>query len=126
MLREACIQVLVVLECVWSYYVLTLSSADLKAGNIMCNLPEATSEETIRALLNADPPRRYPPEPSWNGPVETAVSQPVPPLPLEKALSASFMISDFGSGEPSNSCDLLNNSDHLRVPRWQPNWLISR
>ena len=73
--------------------------ADLKHANIMCNLPEATSEGRINDLLAADPSRRYPPEPSWNGPVETAVSQPVPTPTLDQALSASFMISDFGSGE---------------------------
>ena len=78
--------------------ILTLG-IDLKAANIMCCLPEATSEDKLRALLATDPSRRHPPEPSWEHPVEAAVSQPLPPPSLQRALSASFMISDFGSGE---------------------------
>src|ERR1700733_10729528 len=67
---------------------------DLKATNIMCKLPEATSSDKLQVLLAAEPSRRHPPEPSWDYPVEAAVSQPLPPPALDQALSASFVIAD--------------------------------
>jgi hypothetical protein len=72
---------------------------DLKTTNIMYSLPEATSEAKLCALLKTDPSRRHPPEPSWDHPVEAAVSQPLPPPPKDRNLSASFIIADFGSGK---------------------------
>jgi hypothetical protein len=71
---------------------------DLKADNIMYNLPGATTEANIRTLLEVSPSRRHPPEQSWDYTVEAAVSQPLPPPSIDQALSASFLIADFGSG----------------------------
>ncbi|KAL6300875.1 kinase-like domain-containing protein [Sparassis latifolia] len=72
---------------------------DLKSANIMCNLPEATSEANLRLLLESSPSRRHPPEQSWDYFVEAAVSQPLPPPSIDQALSASFVIGDFGSAQ---------------------------
>ncbi|KAJ6596068.1 kinase-like domain-containing protein [Mycena sp. CBHHK59/15] len=72
---------------------------DLKANNIMCNIPELTTEDKLGAFIAKTPSRRHPPEQSWDYLVEAAVSQPLPPPTLEQALSGSFRIADFGSSQ---------------------------
>ncbi|KAJ7715821.1 kinase-like domain-containing protein, partial [Mycena metata] len=52
---------------------------DLKASNIMCNVPDLTTEDSLRTIIALTPARRHPPEQSWDYVVETAVSQPLPP-----------------------------------------------
>ncbi|KAJ7292683.1 kinase-like domain-containing protein, partial [Mycena rebaudengoi] len=79
--------------------VISLYRADLKASNIMCNLPELTTEDKLQVLITTTPSRRHPPERSWDYLVEAAVSQPLPPPTLEQALSGSFMLADFGSAQ---------------------------
>lgn len=87
-------------------YSLTQRS-DLKASNIMCNLPDLTTEDNLRAFLAMTPARRHPPEQSWDYLVEAAVSQPLQPLTLEQVSSGSFMIADFGSGRRSHVVDRM-------------------
>ncbi|KAJ7435408.1 kinase-like domain-containing protein [Mycena latifolia] len=72
---------------------------DLKASNIMCNVPDLTTENNLRGIIAETPARRHPPEQSWDCLVEAAVSQPLPPPTIEQALSGSFMIADFGSAQ---------------------------
>ncbi|KAJ7726753.1 kinase-like protein [Mycena metata] len=72
---------------------------DLKASNIMCNVPDLTTEDNLRTIIAMTPARRHPPEQSWDYVVEMAVSQPLPPPTLEQASSGSFMIADFGSAQ---------------------------
>ncbi|OBZ66852.1 Serine/threonine-protein kinase SRPK [Grifola frondosa] len=77
-----------------------VAHTDLKATNIMCKFPDATSEAKLQALLEVDPSRRHPPEQSWDYPVEAAVSQPIPPpSSIEQALCTSFILTDFGSSQ---------------------------
>ncbi|KAJ6452956.1 kinase-like protein [Mycena sanguinolenta] len=72
---------------------------DLKADNIMCNIPELTTEEKLSTFIAKTPSRGHPPEQSWDYPVQAAVSQPIPPPTVEQVLSGSFRIADFGSAQ---------------------------
>ncbi|KAJ7036973.1 kinase-like protein [Mycena alexandri] len=72
---------------------------DLKASNIMCNVPDLTTEDNLRATIEMTPARRHPPQQSWDPVVEAAVSQPLPLPTLEQASSGSFMLADFGSAQ---------------------------
>ena len=71
---------------------------DLKHDNIMFSAKSA-SPAYIDALLAADPPRHNPPEESWDSIVQSAVSQPLPQPSLEEAMTRTYVVSDFGSGE---------------------------
>jgi len=54
--------------------------------------------EDIAALVKADPPRRNPPEHSWECTIQSAVDQPLPLPSLLEAMTRSFLIADFGGG----------------------------
>ena len=71
---------------------------DLKHDNIMFDAGPLTNDD-FAAILEADPPQRHPPEESWNCTVQAAVSQPLPLPSLSEAMSRTYMVSDFGSGE---------------------------
>ena len=53
----------------------------------------------IEALIDKDPPRRHSPEESWESIVQAAVSQPLPLPSLSDAMTRTYIVSDFGSGE---------------------------
>ncbi|KAJ6448697.1 kinase-like protein [Mycena sanguinolenta] len=72
---------------------------DLKADNIMYNIPELTTEGKLSTFIATTPSRRHPPEQSWDYPVQAAVSQPIPPPTVEQVLSGSFRIADLGSAQ---------------------------
>ena len=73
---------------------------DLKHDNIMFDVgPSLTQPADIAALVEADPPRRHPPEESWERIVQVAVTQPFPLPSFSEAMIRNFIISDFGSGE---------------------------
>lgn len=71
---------------------------DLKHDNIMFDANSLTNDD-FAALLEADPPRRHPPEESWDCTVQAAVSQPLPLVSLSEAMKRTYIVSDFGSGE---------------------------
>ncbi|KAJ6632190.1 kinase-like domain-containing protein [Mycena sp. CBHHK59/15] len=90
---------------------------DIKASNIMCNLPDLTTEDNLHAIIAKIPARRHPPEQSWDYLVEAAVSQPLPPPTMEQALSGSFMIADFGSAQiVAHPVTLHITPETLRAP----------
>jgi len=69
---------------------------DIKHDNILFTcLPH---KYDIGELLAEDPSRRHPPEDSWEGKVQAAVSQPFPLPTLEEASELNFVLADFGSG----------------------------
>jgi serine/threonine protein kinase len=71
---------------------------DLKHDNIMFDVGSLTQAD-IEALTDRDPPRRHPPEESWECTVRAAVSQPLPLPSLSDAMTRTYLVSDFGSGE---------------------------
>jgi serine/threonine protein kinase len=70
---------------------------DLKSDNIMFDT-SCTTTNDFAALVAADPPRLNPPEDSWEGTVQTAVSQPLPLPSLSDTMARTFQVADFGSG----------------------------
>lgn len=73
--------------------------ADIKMDNIFFNLnPELTTQD-IEQFLAQNPPQRHDPEISHEGMIiQSAVSQHFPPVSLEQAANATFILGDFGSG----------------------------
>lgn len=71
---------------------------DLKHDNIMFDVGSLTQAD-VKALIDRDPPRRHPPEESWECVVQAAVSQPLPLPLLSDAMTRTYIVSDFGSGE---------------------------
>jgi serine/threonine protein kinase len=71
---------------------------DLKHDNIMFDTGPITQAD-IAAIIQRDPARRHPPEESWECIVQAAVSQPLPLPSLSEAMTRTYMVSDFGSGE---------------------------
>jgi len=69
---------------------------DLKHDNIFKN---ALSTEQIDSWLASDPPCRHAPELPEDGTVQTAISQPLPIISIEEAMSCDFAIGHFGNGE---------------------------
>lgn len=60
-------------------------------------LPPSEAAPDIEALMRDDPPRRHPPEKSWNYEVQAAVSQPFLLSDPGDALRSTFVLADFGS-----------------------------
>jgi len=79
---------------------LEIVHTDLKHDNIMFDTG-SLAQADIAALIEADPPRRHPPEESWECTVQAAVSQPLPLPSLSEAMTRTYIISDFGSCQPS-------------------------
>ena len=71
---------------------------DLKPDNIMFDVGPMTNDR-FASLVNADPPRRHPPEKSWDWIVQAAASQPLPLPSLSEAMERTYIVADFGSGE---------------------------
>ncbi|KAG5643645.1 hypothetical protein DXG03_000571 [Asterophora parasitica] len=59
----------------------------------------------IEKLLQDNPPRRNPPEMSKHEMIQSAVSQPLPMISVEDALTRNFTSADFGSAFPPTSRD---------------------
>ena len=70
---------------------------DIKPDNILV-ASDATSEE-IESILVADPPKRHPPETSFDGDVKVAVSEPLTLPPVRDLTLRRFILADFGSGK---------------------------
>ncbi|KAF8516871.1 kinase-like domain-containing protein [Gautieria morchelliformis] len=70
---------------------------DLKHDNIFFD--NHTSTADVEALLASDPPRRHPPEASFDGTVQAAVSQPLPIPTAEEAMQCTYVVADFGSAQ---------------------------
>ncbi|TFK33318.1 kinase-like domain-containing protein [Crucibulum laeve] len=68
---------------------------DLKHDNIFFDA-QMTSE-ALDNILASDPPRRHPPEPSFDGFVEAAAMQPLPTPTIDEAMKRTYVLADFGS-----------------------------
>ena len=88
---------------------------DLKDDNIMFST-KSMSTADIDAILAADPPRLNPPEQSVNGMVRSAVSQPLPLPSLEDAMTRTYVLSDFGSGESLPQSLRMALTVHVQKP----------
>ncbi|KAF9524326.1 kinase-like domain-containing protein [Crepidotus variabilis] len=76
-----------------------IAHTDLKRDNIMLDLGSA-SQADVTSIIQADPPRRPPPEENWKCIVQAAVSQLLPlPSTLESLLERDYVVADLGSGE---------------------------
>ncbi|KAK0234920.1 kinase-like domain-containing protein [Armillaria nabsnona] len=76
---------------------LGIAHTDLKHDNIMFDVDPSLD---IPSLLTCDPPRLNIPEQTWEGTIQTAVSQPLPsPSFLDDLLTRNFFIADFGSAQ---------------------------
>ncbi|KAF8957039.1 kinase-like domain-containing protein [Flammula alnicola] len=73
---------------------------DLKHDNIMFDTGSITQDDIAR-FIKTDPARRHPPEESWECVVQAAVSQPLPLPSLSEAMTRTYIVSDFGSAQPS-------------------------
>ncbi|KAJ3925812.1 MAG: kinase-like protein [Lentinula lateritia] len=73
---------------------------DLKHDNIF--FTSLLSCQDIDANLASDPPRRNPPEASFDGIVSSAVTQHLPVPSLDDAMKCKYLIADFGSGQLSD------------------------
>ncbi|KAF8808766.1 kinase-like protein [Phlegmacium glaucopus] len=73
---------------------------DLKHDNIMFDTGSITQDD-LSMFIKKDPARRHPPEESWGCIVQAAVSQPLPLPSLSEAMTRTYMVSDFGSAQPS-------------------------
>ncbi|KAJ7036690.1 kinase-like protein [Mycena alexandri] len=76
---------------------------DLKHDNIFFTTELETTD--IERWLKEDPSRRHEPELSQDGIIKAAVSQPLPKISDELARRATYVLSDFGCGLPSNLHD---------------------
>ncbi len=85
-----------VLEGLVQIHSLGVAHTDLKQDNIMFDVDPSLD---IPSLLTRDPPRLNIPEHTWEGTIQTAVSQPLPsPNSLDDLFTRNFFIADFGSG----------------------------
>ncbi|KAI0076267.1 kinase-like protein [Panus rudis PR-1116 ss-1] len=71
---------------------------DLKPDNILVSC--ALDTEGIDRLLESQPSRKHFPEESYDGIVQSAVSQPLPMPSLQEAASRTFVVADFGNAQP--------------------------
>jgi hypothetical protein len=69
---------------------------DLKMDNIFFTTP--LSNNDIDQIVEKDPPRLHEPEMSHDGIVCAAVSQPLPMISIDEAMTSTFLLADFGSG----------------------------
>lgn len=89
--------ILHLLRNIASAHRLGIVHTDLKHDNIFFNTDMDTA--AIERWMEEDPSRRHPPEMSDDGIVQAAVSQPLPIISDEVARRATYVLSDFGSGE---------------------------
>ncbi|KAF8578444.1 kinase-like protein [Ramaria rubella] len=71
---------------------------DLKSDNFFFNTRMSTQD--LQTLLASEPPRRHPPEASYDGTFQAAVSQPLPMPSMEDAMKLTYVVADFGSAQP--------------------------
>ncbi|KAK7029353.1 hypothetical protein VNI00_014607 [Paramarasmius palmivorus] len=78
--------------------------ADIKLDNILIDAHVGSAE--VERFLADNPPRRHDPELSYEGAtIQSAVSQSLPMISLEKALEATYVLGDYGCAQPSNLHD---------------------
>ncbi|PBK66027.1 kinase-like protein [Armillaria solidipes] len=98
-----------VLQGLVQVHSLGVAYTDLKDDNIMFDVDPSLD---IPSLLTADPPRLNIPEYTWEGTMQTAVSQPLPsPNSLDDLLTRNFFIADFGSAQIVEPDD--RTTDHI-------------
>ncbi|KAF8917632.1 kinase-like domain-containing protein, partial [Mucidula mucida] len=72
---------------------------DIKRDNIF--IDTGLTNEEIEDFLVQNPPRRHDPEMSEEGIVQSAVSQTFPPISMEEAAKATYLLADFSSAQTS-------------------------
>jgi len=77
---------------------------DIKPDNIFFSTTMTVDD--IEAWVAREPPRRHALELSYDGPMQVAVSQPLPMISQDEAMRATYVLADFGCARPSN----LHNS----------------
>ncbi|KZT00297.1 kinase-like protein [Laetiporus sulphureus 93-53] len=87
---------------------------DLKHDNIFFTTQMGT--EDIERWIAEDPPRHHEPERSQGTIICTAVSQPLPMMPMEEALRATYLLGDFGTAVHSK----LHVNRVITVPPLRP------
>ena len=75
-----------------------ITHTDLKHDNIMFDTGLIT-QDNIATFIKTDPAHHHLPEESWECVVQAAVSQSLPLPSLSEAMTHTYLISDFGSGE---------------------------
>ena len=95
---------------------------DLKHDNIFFTTSMKTND--IERWLTDNPPRRHPPEVSYDGVIQAAVSQPLPMISEEEAFKATYVLGDFGTGMPISfrisSRSALIQEPQLNLPAFIP------
>ena len=69
---------------------------DIKHDNIFFSTAMTTDD--IEAWVSKEPSRRNAPEASYDGTVQSAVSQPLPMISDDEAMRATYLLADFGCG----------------------------
>ncbi|KAF9018564.1 kinase-like protein [Hymenopellis radicata] len=72
---------------------------DIKRDNIF--IDTGITDQEIEDFLLKNPPRRHDPEMSDEGIVQSAVSQTFPPISMEEAAKATYLLADFGCAQPT-------------------------
>ncbi|TFK33777.1 kinase-like protein [Crucibulum laeve] len=91
---------------------------DLKHDNIFFDAHIST--ETLGNILVSDPPRRHPPEASFDGTVEAAVTQPLPIPTVDEAMERIYVVGDFGSAQSVSN----HTTDMITAPPLRPPEII--
>ncbi|KAF9030184.1 kinase-like protein [Hymenopellis radicata] len=86
---------------------------DIKRNNIF--IDTGITDEEIEDFLVKNPPRRHDPEMSEEGIVQSAVSQTFPPISMEDAATATYVLADFGTAQPSK----LHEHHVITVPAFR-------
>ncbi|KAG1875565.1 kinase-like protein, partial [Suillus subalutaceus] len=81
-------------------------------------LDNCMSNSDIDDLLESDPSRRYPPEESYDGRMQAAVSQPLPVPTLQEAMQRTFILANSAvvTLPIGASIDEIHSWDNLRPP----------
>ncbi|KAF8917032.1 kinase-like domain-containing protein, partial [Mucidula mucida] len=87
---------------------------DIKRNNIFIDTGLTTAE--IEDFLVKNPARRHVPEMSDEGIVQSAVTQTFPPISMEEAAKATYLLADYGTAVPSK----LHLSHVITVPAFRP------
>ncbi len=92
---------------------------DIKRNNIFIDTGLTTAE--IEDFLVKNPARRHVPEMSDEGIVQSAVTQTFPPISMEEAAKATYLLADYGTGlasSPSGTVEIAPQPCHHcpRIP----------
>ncbi|KAG0703067.1 kinase-like protein [Suillus ampliporus] len=90
-----------------------VAHTDLRFENIFFDAHVSNSD--IDKLLESDPSRRHPPEESYDGMMQAAVSQPLPMPTLQEAMGGTFVLASFHHAQPI--CDQSLNMFSVCVLR---------